>query len=120
MSAPISIQDLRTRTLAGEKFSYLYFWGHKPRPDGAPSNSCFSQWYEAPFQLDGTRYPTAEHYMMAEKARLFGDAVARDRILAATSPGAAKAFGRKVKGCKELAWNDHRFEIVVQGNLAKF
>lgn len=120
MLLPRSAKDLRTRTLAGDKFSYLHFWGHKPRPDGAPSNSCFSQWYEAPFQLDGTRYPTAEHYMMAEKARLFGDAVARDRILAATSPGAAKAFGREVKGFKEPVWNDHRFEIVVQGNLAKF
>ena len=120
MAIPTSIQDLSTRTLAGERFSYLYFWGHRPRPDGAPSNSCFSQWYEAPFQLDGVYYPTAEHYMMAEKARLFGDTATRERILAATNPSAAKAFGREVIGFSDSAWNSHRFEIVVKGNFAKF
>ncbi|MFT3777631.1 MAG: NADAR family protein [Ottowia sp.] len=104
----------------GEEFSYLYFWGHRPRPDGAPSSSCFSQWYEAPFQLDGVSYSTAEHYMMAEKARLFGDSAALGRILAATSPGAAKTSGRQVIGFNDPTWNSHRFEIVVQGNFAKF
>jgi predicted NAD-dependent protein-ADP-ribosyltransferase YbiA (DUF1768 family) len=59
---------------------------------------CFSQWYGAPFEVDGIRYPTSEHYMMAEKARLFGDAENRARILEAGSPGAAKAVGLKLLG----------------------
>ncbi|SEK77411.1 hypothetical protein SAMN05428989_0773 [Pseudoxanthomonas sp. GM95] len=120
MSIPSSLQDLCARVEAGEAFSYLYFWGHRPRPDGAPSNSCFSQWYAAPFELDGIIYPTAEHFMMAEKARLFSDEATRERILVARNPGAAKAFGREVTGFDDVAWNDARFDIVVRGNFAKF
>lgn len=120
MTTPTSIQDLRARVGAGENFSYLHFWGHQPRPDGAPSNSCFSQWYHSPFQLEGINYPTAEHYMMAEKSRLSGDSSTRERILAAASPGAAKALGREVVGFSDSLWNEHRFEIVVEGNYAKF
>ena len=43
-----------------------------------------SQWFEAPFTIEGVTYPTAEHWMMAEKARLFGDGEALGRILSAT------------------------------------
>lgn len=120
MPPPLTIDQLRTRAATGEAFSYLCFWGHRPRRDGAPSNACFSQWYEASFELDGIRYPTAEHYMMAEKARLFGDLDALARVLASRSPGAAKAHGREVVGFDEATWSRHRFDIVVQGNLAKF
>ncbi|MEM9726057.1 MAG: NADAR family protein [Pseudomonadota bacterium] len=65
-------------------------------------------------------YPTAEHWMMAEKARLFRDAAAEARIMEATSPGAAKARGREVKGFREADWAAKRFDIVVAGNLLKF
>jgi ribA/ribD-fused uncharacterized protein len=58
--------------------------------------------------------------MMAEKARLFKDAGALQRILGATTPGAAKAFGREVLGFELETWSAHCFDIVVRGNLAKF
>lgn len=32
----------------------------------------------------------------------------------------AKAFGREVRGFDEKAWTEHRLEIVVAGNTAKF
>jgi predicted NAD-dependent protein-ADP-ribosyltransferase YbiA (DUF1768 family) len=56
-----------------------------------------SQWWPASFTVDGNRYPTAEHYMMAEKARLFGDEDARRRMLSAKDPAAAKSLGRRVE-----------------------
>lgn len=62
----------------------------------------FSQWYPAPFELDGERYATAEHYMMAEKARLFGADDIRCQILQAGSPAQAKALGRKIIGFKTI------------------
>jgi ribA/ribD-fused uncharacterized protein len=65
-------------------------------------------------------YRTAEHYMMAEKAKLFGDADAYLQILAAPGPKAAKALGRKVRGFSEEVWREHRFEIVTRANRAKF
>jgi ribA/ribD-fused uncharacterized protein len=119
-TTPLTVTDLCGRFNAGETFSFLYFWGHRPRRDGQMSSSCFSQWFEASFEIDGVRYAAAEHFMMAEKARLFGDTETLARILVADTPGAAKAFGRQVKGYEEAAWEARRFDAVVEGNLAKF
>ena len=65
------------------------------------------------------RCATAEHYMMAEKARLF-DNSATDAIVAAAHPGEAKKLGRKIRNFDQAIWEKHRFDIVVRGNLAKF
>ncbi len=82
--------------------------------------SCLSQWFEAPFELDGIRYPTAEHFMMAGKARLFADQQTCERIILAPTPDAAKKLGRQIRGFDEALWNAARFDIVVRGNMAKF
>jgi ribA/ribD-fused uncharacterized protein len=113
------LEDLRARVNAGEKLEYLFFWGHQRPKDGVTA-SCFSQWYGAPFVVDDQRYPTAEHFMMAEKAALFGDHEIGMQVLKADSPGAAKALGRKVRGFDEATWVDNRFGIVVRANTAKF
>lgn len=81
---------------------------------------CFSQWQKAPFEIDGVRYLCAEQYMMAEKARLFGDEEQLEKILKAKTPRTMKAQGRKVKGFDPVKWNDAKFDIVVRGNKAKF
>lgn len=99
---------------------YLFFWGHTPLPAGEIGKPCLSQWWPASFSIDGLRYPTAEHFMMAEKARLFGDEEMRARILKATSPSEAKQFGRDVRGFDDSVWERSRIEFVVRGNLAKF
>ena len=113
------LEDLRRRHRAGELLKYVFFWGHQPGKTGVTA-SCFSQWYEAPFVIDGQRYATAEHFMMAEKAALFGDLSARARVLEAPTPGAAKALGRGVFGFDEAIWTERRFSIVVRANQAKF
>lgn len=74
---------------------YLMFWGHTPPAD-------------------------AEHFMMAAKARLFGDDEAVPGILAASHPGEAKALGRGVRDFDNEVWVRHRFDLVVEGNVAKF
>ncbi|MHC3968565.1 NADAR family protein, partial [Pseudomonas aeruginosa] len=58
--------------------------------------------------------------MMAAKARLFDDSRLLERILAARSPGEAKALGREVAGFDEARWNAERVGIVIEGNLGKF
>jgi ribA/ribD-fused uncharacterized protein len=103
----------------GNKVRYLFFWGHQ-KPKSGLSKTCFSQWYESSFEREGLLYRTAEHFMMAEKARLFGDSDAEQRVLAALSPGEAKRIGRSVKGFNESLWKQKRFSIVVSGNLYKF
>ena len=115
-----SLEDLLRALRGGLRPRYLFFWGHRPLPGGEVGKSCFSQWWPAAFEVGGVSYPTAEHFMMAEKARLFGDEDARARILKADSPKAAKQLGRRVKNFEERAWAEARFRLVVEGNLAKF
>jgi ribA/ribD-fused uncharacterized protein len=104
----------------GLRPEYLFFWGHKAARAGEVGKHCLSQWWPAAFTVDGATYPTAEHFMMAEKARLFGDADALARVLAAGSPAAAKRIGRQVRGFTEQRWSAARWGIVVRGSEAKF
>ncbi len=119
--APImSTETLLAAIQNGLQPTYLFFWGHRPRPDGSIGASCLSQWWAAPFTVEGITYATAEHCMMAEKARLFGDHRAYAQILAASHPEVAKKLGRTVQGFEEQRWVQQRDAIVVQGNMAKF
>jgi ribA/ribD-fused uncharacterized protein len=117
------IRDQRTLQEAirgGFRPEYLFFWGHKPLPSGEIGKPCLSQWWPASFTVEEQHYLTAEHYMMAEKARLFGDEEKRRKILEVASPAEAKQLGRAVRGFNEDVWARSRSEFVVGGNLAKF
>lgn len=120
MDMPTSRADCVAAVERGDRLKFVFFWGHTPRRPGAVDASCLSQWFPATFTVDGVEYPTAEHFMMAEKARLFGDQDALTRVLGAATPGEAKARGREVRGFDERAWAEHRFDIVVRGSTAKF
>ena len=111
---------LLARTAGKQETKYLYFWGHRPTPSGELSGSCLSQWWPSPFEVDGVRYATAEHWMMASKARLFGDDEIAAHIVAAPHPDKAKLLGRRVRGFDQQRWETHRFDVVVAGNRAKF
>ncbi|GAA2652026.1 NADAR family protein [Streptomyces lunalinharesii] len=117
---PRSVEEVVALTAAGERVEYVPFWGHRPPRGGGVGASCFSQWWPAPFTVDGVRYATAEHWMMAGKARLFGDAEAERRALAAARPQQAKDAGRTVRGFAEEVWRRHRFALVVEGSRHKF
>ena len=105
---------------AGDPPPLLPFWGHRAEADGSVGAGCLSQWWPSPFEVDGQLYLTAEHWMMAGKARLFGDQEALDRVLTSVEPRAAKAVGRQVRGFDEAEWVAHRVAIVEAGNRAKF
>ena len=113
-------RELERRAAAGEAFEYLFFWGAKSQHLGAVDASCLSQWYPASFEVDAKRYATAEHYMMAGKARLFGDHEIEARILASADPREAKSLGRKVRNFEAARWEQSCVGIVVDGNVAKF
>lgn len=117
---PTNRKDLINRINAGESFQYFFFWGHTPPKDGSTNRSCLSQWFTATFTVDGVSYKTAEHWMMAEKARLFGDHEMLTEIIEAAGPKEAKAFGRKVRNFDADVWSDRCFDIVVNGNVEKF
>ncbi|MEV2252546.1 NADAR family protein [Streptomyces sp. NPDC050147] len=115
-----SVDALVTAVRAGVHVKYLHFWGHTPRRDGTLGASCLSQWWLSPFTVDGVEYGTAEHWMMAAKARLFGDAEAERAVLVSRTPAEAKNAGRLVRGFDEEIWARERFGIVVEGSVHKF
>ncbi|WP_395749250.1 NADAR family protein [Prosthecobacter sp.] len=114
-------ETLVTQIQQGFVPQWLHFWGHTPSKDGNLGKNCFSQWWAGhPFVIDDITYATAEHYMMAEKARLFGDNDTLQKILPASTPAIAKKLGREVKNFDDARWLQNRWEIVVSGNFAKF
>ena len=75
-----------------ETDTHIYFWG-----------SCYSQWAMRDIEIDNIVYNCNEQYMMAEKARLFGDEHALNKIMESTDPKEQKAWGRKVKKFEQEA-----------------
>jgi ribA/ribD-fused uncharacterized protein len=117
---PLSKQELILAIKENFKPKYLFFWGHHSKDHIDISKSCLSQWYLAYFEINKILYPSAEHFMMAEKARLFKDEEILNKILNAKHPGEAKQLGREIRYYNEDLWQQHRFNIVVTGNLEKF
>ena len=116
----VSLEQLQQAVERGKTFSYLLFWGHRPQFPGREDASCLSQWFPAGFEVEGIYYPTAEHYMMAEKARTFHDAEIERSVLQAGGPEEAKKLGRQIARFDNQVWEQYRFDVVVRGNIAKF
>lgn len=102
------------------RVKYLFFWGNQPSKDGTITKSCLSQWWLADFVVAGITYRSTEHWMMAEKARLFDDEAALNQILAARSPAEAKKLGREIQHFEPEVWEAQKVAIVIAGNLHKF
>jgi ribA/ribD-fused uncharacterized protein len=113
-------EELIEHLAAGHAVQFLFFWGHTARREGIIDASCLSQWYPRAFEHDGVRYLTAEHFMMAAKARLFRDDQALAAVLTAKTPAEAKKIGRGVRDYDDVAWGRARLGAVVEGNVAKF
>jgi len=115
-----TIEKIRNDFQSGTKQKFLFFWGHQKQRNGEVGLGCLSQWWTSEFIVDGITYFSAEHYMMAEKARLFDDKIHLDKIINSKSPAQAKQYGREVIGFNEKVWVDNRYEIVKVGSIAKF
>lgn len=113
-----TIQNIKDQFQKKQRIKFLFFWGHTVKNE--ITKSCFSQWFTGSFEENGITYKTAEHYMMAGKARLFNDPETLEKILQAPSPNQVKSLGRKVKNFDPILWNEHKYEIVKQGNFLKF
>jgi len=88
--------------------------------EGEPGPVSLSQWGSFPFEHEGMRFPTAEHWMMHGKASLFGDEEMAAAILKCRTSWQAKEYGRRVRGFDAAVWDAHAQDIVVAGNLLKF
>ena len=111
---------IQTKYNEGERLEFLFFWGHHPSKDGTVTKSCFSQWYDCKFTVDGIEYNTAEQYMMSQKAVLFRDREINKRIMSESHPSEYKKLGRKIRNFDPNVWDGKKTEIVIKGNTAKF
>ena len=98
---------------------YIFFWDHEEK-EGEATKKCLSQWYDCQFESEGKKYYTSEQYMMAQKALLFKDQETYDKIMNSKIPKEIKELGRQVKNFSSEIWNKKKFEIVTNGNIAKF
>lgn len=83
-------------------------------------NGFMSQWYFADFVSNGITFKTAEHYMMYNKAIIFGCNDLAQVILKTHHPKDVKRLGRSVKPFDPVIWSKSARDIVLKGNVAKF
>jgi hypothetical protein len=114
------VDELINQRRSGRRVEFLFFWGHRPQRDGSVGRGCLSQWWPAPFVVEGRTFATAEHYMMWRKAMLFDDQASAQQVLRAAHPREAKEIGRGVAGFDQARWEAGRYEIVLTGSIAKF
>lgn len=79
-----------------------------------------SNFHPARFVIDGEQYSCVEQFMMAEKARMFGDEARLREIMAAGTPLAMKRLGRKVTPFDAARWDAAAGEVVRKALEAKF
>lgn len=120
MTIHYDIDWLSEKFESGDTLKYIFFWGHTNKYNEEVGKFCFSQWFECPFSVYNITYKTAEHWMMANKALLFGDKDNFNKIISCEKPGEAKELGRQVLGYDEQTWNEKKFDIVKLGNIHKF
>jgi len=84
------------------------------------NDSPFSQWHKTNFQLNDIQYSSAEQFMMAKKAELFGDTEIKHQILSTNNVRKQKQLGRKVNNFNEEIWNNSKIKIVYIANNLKF
>lgn len=80
---------------------------------------CARQFWLPKHQAVGAKFWTVEHFMMYEKAMLFGDTSIAVDIANTYSPQQAKLLGRKIKNFNEEKWQAFRETIVINGLYAK-
>ena len=92
----------------------LFFWKVNEE------NGWMSNWYRRRFTVDGVGYIHVEQYMMAQKAKLFGDIGSYDAIMRETDPWKCKKLGRGVRHFDAEKWDAEKYGIVKAGNRAKY
>ncbi|MDS0525502.1 NADAR family protein [Clostridium sp. SHJSY1] len=115
-----SLENVQADFKKSKKNKFLFFWGHQLSRDGSITKTALSQWWKSDFVVDIDTYSCMEQYMMAEKARLFGDEEILEKIMNSKYPKQIKELGRKIKNFDEEIWTKNKYSIILNGNYAKF
>lgn len=90
--------------------THVYFW-----------KGPFSQWANSEFEDPITKniFISCEQWMMWNKAKMFDESFC-EIIMKETSQKNIQLLGREIKNFDERLWNDHKYQIVFNGNLLKY
>lgn len=88
---------------------YVFFW-----------RGWLSNFWHAPFELDGLTFQNTEQYFMWKKAITFNDQDIADKILATNSPKEARRLGQLVHGYSDATWGPIRRQVMYDCNFAKY
>jgi ribA/ribD-fused uncharacterized protein len=80
-------------------------------------HGCFSNFYPAPVQIDGRRWPTTEHYFQAQK---FAGTPREEAIRKTRSPMIAARMGRSRQHPLRRDWESVKDALMRRAVLAKF
>ena len=106
--------DKLTKTFERVTDNHVFFWGG-PLSNWAPSK------FEA--EVDGQKlmFSNTEQYFMYRKAVEFGDEETAALImLKGSDPKAAKTLGRRVRNYDDKRWDEIRYGVMKEANIAKY
>lgn len=84
------------------------------------SFSKFSNHFKCNFTVDSVEYSSMEKYLMAEKARRFGDTQMLVKIMDSDDPEVIKRHGHNIKNLKKANWMSDIEAVLTTGLSAKF
>ncbi len=90
----------------------ILFYSDRDNPYG-----CFSNFSRHPFELDGKRWPTSEHYFQAQKFQNWADA---EDVRRARSPKEAADIGRDRSRALRRDWEAVKDDVMRRAVLRKF
>jgi ribA/ribD-fused uncharacterized protein len=77
-----------------------------------------SNFYGAPFTINGKTYPTVEHFFQSQKFP--GDPVVQEKIRVAKTPVGAKRMGQAKSEHFRPDWDEIKETVMMEGLRAKF
>ena len=79
-----------------------------------------SNFFPAPFQLDGIRYVSSEQFIQSTKAKYFGDLDTYNQLLCVSTSHECKELSRQIRNVNEEKWFECAGELCFPGIRAKF
>ena len=116
----MDLSEFRDLEQRGEPLDFLFFFGHRPLPGGRIGTNCLSQWWTAPFEADGDRYLTAEHFLMAQRPACSATWPWRSTSWPRQDRKTRRPWAARCGASMSSVGSQPRYDIVVAGNTAKF
>ena len=79
-----------------------------------------SNFFPAPFQLDGIKYFSSEQFIQSTKAKYFGDLDTYNQLLCVSTSHECKELSRQIRNVNEEKWAECAGELCFPGIRAKF